>query len=1093
MSQFDFEAKDWYQAIALTERIALLKTTQSTPSKIERNPDLSQRSIDRWKSQSPFDKDDYFNQRLATADISEEEFFCILGEPLEAVQDRYDIPPAWLTELEQSFSQPLASEPMTFPEELNDIETIGFLEIIEPLIRQGRDRLRKGVDSIQSNSFSLPFDPAMIHDLLYVNLPSRLLMMVSRTLVLELNIARLQGLLQGDTPKERFRSFIQRLRKRDVALSFLQEYPVLARQLTIAINQWVSVSLEFLKHLSSDWETIRSTFTPDQDPGMLTEMSGGEGDSHRDGRSVVIAKFSSGFRVVYKPRSMSLDIHFQNLLNWINERGDHPPFRTLQILDRGSYGWVEFIEAQSCTSEAEIQRFYERQGGYLALLYALEAVDFHHENLIAAGEHPILLDLEALFHPRVGGLDLKQADQLANSTLSYSVYGIGLLPNRAWSTNESEGVDISGLGTAEGQLTPHRVPRWEGVGTDEMKLTRKQIEMSGTQNQPTLHDEKVDVLNYAEAIASGFTNLYRLLLEHRDELLTENGPLASFAKDTVRVIVRATLTYAMLLSESFHPDVLRNALDRDRLFDRLWVGIEHLSHLARLIPAEREDLLKGDIPMFTTRPESQDLWTSSGQRIAGFLDKSGLDSVQRRIQQLSEADLTRQLWIIHASFTSLVLSTEGSKKHSAHPLTESQMIAAPENLLAAARSMGDRLEQLALRGEHDASWLGLTLVNERRWSLAPLGYDLYDGLPGVILFLAYLGAITEEERYTTLARAALTTFQRQLERSQPSITQIGAFNGWGGVIYALTHLSCLWHQPALLSQAEELVRLLPSRIEQDETLDIIGGAAGCIGSLLTLYQYAPSDATLKAAIQCGDRLLALATPVQAGIGWMSKVSTKPLTGFSHGTAGIAWALLELAALTGEKRFRTAALAAIDYERSLFSPEVSNWPDLREFETAVQSGNEEHVSFMTAWCHGAPGIGLARMRCLPYLDDETVRAEIRTALETTIAQGFGGNHSLCHGDLGNLELLLQASDVLDEPEWRFQVARLAGRILDSIAQQGCRCGIPLGVESPGLMTGLAGIGFGLLRLAEPKRVPSVLMLAPPHSNLVRLSDPEKVLR
>jgi lantibiotic modifying enzyme len=35
-----------------------------------------------------------------------------------------------------------------------------------------------------------------------------------------------------------------------------------------------------------------------------------------------------------------------------------------------------------------------------------------------------------------------------------------------------------------------------------------------------------------------------------------------------------------------------------------------------------------------------------------------------------------------------------------------------------------------------------------------------------------------------------------------------------------------------------------------------------------------------------------------------------------------------------------------------------------------------------------------------------------------------------------------------------------------------------VETPGLMTGVAGIGYGLLRLAAPLRVPSVLALAPP---------------
>ena len=61
----------------------------------------------------------------------------------------------------------------------------------------------------------------------------------------------------------------------------------------------------------------------------------------------------------------------------------------------------------------------------------------------------------------------------------------------------------------------------------------------------------------------------------------------------------------------------------------------------------------------------------------------------------------------------------------------------------------------------------------------------------------------------------------------------------------------------------------------------------------------------------------------------------------------------------------------------------------------------------------------------------------------------------------------------------EVNRIAAIILESIDQDGWLCGNPLGVESPGLMTGLAGIGYELLRLAEPTVVPSVLALAPPN--------------
>jgi len=379
----------------------------------------------------------------------------------------------------------------------------------------------------------------------------------------------------------------------------------------------------------------------------------------------------------------------------------------------------------------------------------------------------------------------------------------------------------------------------------------------------------------------------------------------------------------------------------------------------------------------------------------------------------------------------------------------------------------------------------LTIENERYWSLSPLALDLYDGLPGVTLFLAYLGAITQESRYSTLAQTALSTMRRQWERLKSSINWIGGFDGWGGAIYTLTHLGVLWDDPALLAEAEAAVEPLLPLIEQDEQFDITAGAAGCIGSLINLYRCSPSERILAAAIKCGDHLIARAQSMEHGIGWIVPgIAKKPLTGFSHGAAGIAWAFLELAALIDAERFRTAALSAITYERSLFSAEEGNWPDLRELKISEPAVNDGHKYFMTAWCHGAPGIGLARLQCLRHLDDRQSRAEIDTALKTTLAEGFGSNHSLCHGDLGNLELLLQASEILGDPQLRSQTNRLAGAILDSISKYGWLCGNPLGVESPGLMTGLAGIGYGLLRLAEPKRVPSVLVLEPPKLTSIR---------
>ena len=480
-------------------------------------------------------------------------------------------------------------------------------------------------------------------------------------MILELNVARLRDELRGETGEERFASFVERLRTPETALGLLQEYPVLARQFVTVLDHWVRFRLEFLAQLCADWDAVRRAFNPHADPGRLARLNDA-GDNHRGGRSVLIATFASGFRVVYKPKPLTVDVHFQELLEWLNERGQQPPFRRLTILDRGSYGWVEFVEGRGCNSEAEVQRFYERQGGQLALLYVLEATDFHSENLIAAGEHPVLVDLEALFHPPMPDANADVTGGAAESVLDRSVLRTGLLPERIWTEADAEGIDISGLAAELEQQTPFGVPRWEGVGTDEMRVVFKQVTIPGGQNRPTIDGRVVDVSDHTADVAAGFAGVYRLLMQHRRELLADGSPVRRCAADEVRVILRPTTTYSVLLRESFHPDMLRDALDRDQLFDRLWVHVQDRPYLARVMRSEQEDLRCGDIPLFTARPDARDLWSSTGERIPDFFEQPGMTLVCRNLEQLGEADLARQLWIIRASLATLQKNVGRTKR-----------------------------------------------------------------------------------------------------------------------------------------------------------------------------------------------------------------------------------------------------------------------------------------------------------------------------------------------------------------------------------------------------------------------------------------------
>jgi type 2 lantibiotic biosynthesis protein LanM len=1073
-----------YRALTLQERLASLPGKENGIHPDEAfDREAAEHRLGSWRSQLPFTDDETFRQRLQAEGMNEETFLRLLGESEASVAQRLQTIPDWAESLLHSIAQPRDGQSNSVYEFVTASSTqlAGFLYLAEPLIDRGLVTILEEVDRLQECRLDLPFERQKLPEILLRNLPPRLLLITSRTLVLELHVARLRGELAGTTTEARYQSFVERLRDPQVVLALLEEYPVLARQIVQAVEQWRNYSLEFLRHLAADWQDIVSTFAASGDLGTLSAVNWGQGDQHNHGRSVIIAYFSSGFRLVYKPRPLEIDVHFQQLLQWLNEKGFTPAFRPLTILARNDYGWIEFASDDACQYEAELTRFYERQGAYLALLYALEATDFHYENVIAAGEHPILIDLESLLHPRLESDNASEEDAYSEMSqiMAYSVLRIGLLPQRLWLGQSEEGVDISGMGSVEGQLSPKAVPNWKNLGTDEMRLTRQRVALQGGKNQPTYQGMAAQATDYRHALSAGFARMYRLLLHYRDELLAEGGPLAHFSQDKVRFIVRPTMVYGKVLQESYHPDVLRDALDREQLFDRLWVGIANRPYLSQVIPSERADLHNGDIPIFTTFPNSRDLWSSAGRCIPDFFTKAGMQIVAERLAQFSEKDLEKQLWFIQASLATLVMGERQASWPVYKPIQTKER---PERkqLLAMSQRVGQRLQALAMGNEREAVWLGVSLVAERYWTLVPAGLDLYSGLPGIALYLGYVGAVTGDAQVTVLARAATAAVRTQRERGKEFIKEVGGFAGWGSVIYMLAHLGALWQDTSLWAEAEAIVSWLPELIAVDESLDVISGSAGCIGALLALNHCSPSQATLAAAVQCGEHLLARKSATAQGVGWWHPRmnASQSLVGFSHGAAGMAWALARLAAATGDDRFRRTAVAALAYERSHYCPEVQNWPDLRDLDDKPPDDQQDGPVYMTAWCHGAPGIGLSRLPLLSLLPDAAIEDEIEVAVNTTLRQGFGRNHSLCHGDLGNLELVSSAARRLQRSDWQRRADEVTASLLASMNQYGWLSGVPLGVETPGLMTGLSGIGYGLLRLAAPERVPSVLLLEPP---------------
>ena len=700
----------------------------------------------------------------------------------------------------------------------------------------------------------------------------------------------------------------------------------------------------------------------------------------------------------------------------------------------------------------------------------------------------VSIDLEALFHPRPT-LDERRPGgrTLAAERMQNSVLRVGLLPQRGGDASPQARFDASGLSGGAEQLTPTPVLIPENAGTDEMRYVRQHLTISASNNRALLNGQATDAYQYRDAIVR-VSHAYDIIRRGRAALTSADGLLTRFANDEIRVVLRPTRTYGRVLQEACHPSLLRDAADQERLIERLSATLTSRPWLARAIHAEIADLQTGNIPIFTSRPGSRDLWTSSGERIAEFFARPSLENAVRRIDTFDADDADRQRWIINASLTTLSIDRHGSsawvavsppRPRSATP----DRRAHPSELIDAAATVGRRIHTMAIREDEYTSWLGVRLVGESFWVLDAVTRELYSGTSGIALFLAYLAQATGEASHKDLALALANEARTEMLRAPAGATAspaIGAFaNSISGWIYTLAHLGQIFRDGSLLETAHELRSRVIQNLEADQTLDIISGAAGLVGALSALHACAPT-ADLRCDIaRCADHLVQRAERMPAGgLAWTTNLPARaPLTGFSHGASGIAWALLTAAALTGDERYIAVARGAFDYERTVFLPGARNWPDFREEPAAP--GKSESAP-MLAWCHGAPGIGLARIEALALLDEPAVRSDLDSAIHTTLSRGFvpGASHCLCHGSLGNLETLLRAGRALGRPDLLEHAANAGRLVLDDVRDGVLRCGTPAQLEVPGLMTGLSGIGMGLLRLADPEHVPSVLTLDAP---------------
>lgn len=1026
----------------------------------KRDADLAARRLASWCTCAASGDWSLFSRRLARDGLSFEAVLPRLATLRPAASATR---PAWISDAVWVEAALRTPQQDAGPGDLG--EPCPFEHLFRPLLAEADGRLAAAADAQASAILSEPVRGCLRRGLLR-RLSDLCALAVYDLFVKQGREPSTDAQSHREPATVRYRQFVADMTGGGVRRLFTDK-PVLLRLLATITRQWLETSRELVHRLGNDLPALREQLL-NGGGNEVVGIESGLSDRHNDGRTVSLVTFADGSRVLYKPKDLRLDLAWYALVERLNRAGAPLQLKAARALPRQGYGWTEFIAHRGCADREGCGLFFRRAGAWLALLHLFAATDMHQENMIADGDHPVPIDLEMLLQEsrRPSAQDpADQAVDAARTTLENSVMAVGLLPAYGRSPDNAV-VAVGGL-TADWKF--QAAVKWENVNTDAM---RPRLVKDGGQfcsNLPHVDGRYAKFADHVHDFIAGFEDYANFLMRQK-QAADRGGLLDGFAGLAVRKVIRPTRFYHMLLQRLTNHRTMDDGV--------LWsVQADFLARLAdweadadpsfTVQRCERAALLTLNVPYFAT---------AEGGQAAGSTDSEsipGLEVARARLDNLDQRQLAFQVEVMRQNTAAIALSAPPIA--AALPTVQPADLPAREVFRAEADSIAAELCGYAIRRGRGAAWIGLDWLGDAEvFQLACLGPELYNGACGISLFLAAHAAASGSSLSAETALAGVAHLRRTLKgrncaRAARSFG-VGGAAGLGSIVYAFAVMSQLLRDADLLAEAQDAARLTTDElIAADKQLDVIGGSAGGILGLLRLYRDTRSAHVLERAIRCGEHLLAQPRLGPEGRGsWIGQgFGSRPLNGMSHGAAGFAYALAALAAATKREDFAQASAQCIAFENASYSSEESNWPDFR-------SG--ENPAWPCQWCHGAPGIGLARIGTLRRggIDAKLLCNDVGNAVEAVKRCTPQRLDTLCCGALGGIELLCEAGSLLR----RSDLSELAEKRLLAVVKTAASTGDYAWNSGSrqfnlGLFRGLAGVGYTLLRQTNPA-LPNVLI-------------------
>lgn len=872
-----------------------------------------------------------------------------------------------------------------------------------------------------------------------------------------------------------YEKFIDRMHKERIS-EFLAEYPVLTRRLAETTLMWIAFINEFFDRLKKDAPELQHLL-PGPDLDKITAIQSSLSDRHNYGRVVLGLRFGSGRRLIYKPKDLSSESAYGGLLLWLQQHHAPGKFLALKGLYKEGYGWVVASEPAPCQSIEEVRQFYFSLGALLALFHGIGGNDAHGGNILACGQFPVLIDLETILAPQIAafiGSDNDSASTIATRRFwDWSVTRTAILPR--WTSDNPEQSDLS-AGLRDTEEIPSVVLKAiEFHNTDRMAMVERRVKGQKPLNVPEFQGKLVPATGHVDSVVSGFRAMYGFLMANRDAILSPGGPLESFSTLPLRFVFRNTYVYAAVIRKLRRTECLKDGKESSIQASALFKFALHQSEkppVWPLVVQEVRSLLRGDIPIFNFHSNSEALELEEGERIEQFFAQPAFTQMGLRLRDLSSVDEQLQICYIRSSFR-CGFAVEPILNETAAPagLNAGEGVG---RLVQAALEIALRIRESAIKGQDGSvTWVTRGFdPNAQKWKVRPMDARFYDGLTGTALFLAALNKSTGSSEFDDLLIGAVRTVDNVAATARRNVDSgeqlIGAGIGIASIVYGLAKIYELTGARTALDTAIVYANILtPDSVSNDSKYDLMSGAGGCILALLALYRITREARLLELANTCGIRLLDCRTPGNSGLRSWKTLQGKMLAGYSHGAAGIAHALSSLYTATGNALFREAALESCSYENTLYSKQRKNWPNL----TAATPDGQP--AFWNTWCHGAAGIGLARMACAATLGD-LGQTDASEALQSNLLEPLSSVDHVCCGNSGRLELFLSAAVRYGSAVYLEKARQIANLILMRAHSAGqYALSGDSSLSSPSFHQGTAGIGYQLLRLATPAALPCVL--------------------